>query len=541
MPAFAQQSADLILTKTRVWTGSATAPWAEAVAISGSRIAAVGKEDEILRFRGPTTMVLDLPGRLVLPGFIDNHTHLLDGGFQLLSINLRPCRDEKEFAERIRRKAESLQPGQWITGGDWDHEAWPGTRLPARELVDGFTRDIPVFVNRLDGHMALANTLALNRAGITRETPDPPGGAIVRDPKTGEPTGILKDAAMSLVSHLIPQPTAKESDDALKAALKEAARYGVTSVQDITGWEALETFERAHHLNQLTLRIYARTPLAEWERQVEWIKKNGSGDDWLRLGGFKAFLDGSLGSTTAYFFEPYLDAPATSGLLSGQAIPEDKIRQRMLAADKAGLQLSIHAIGDRANHLLLNLFEEVARANGPRDRRFRIEHAQHLRREDIPRFAKLGVTASMQPYHCIDDGRWAEKRIGPERIKTTYAFRSLLDSGARLTFGSDWTVAPINPLLGIYAAVTRRTLDDCNPLGWVPEEKITVEEALRSYTIHNAFAAFEESKKGSIEAGKLADVVVLDRDIFSIPPVAIPQVKVLYTIAGGKIVYRGGR
>jgi predicted amidohydrolase YtcJ len=280
--------------------------------------------------------------------------------------------------------------------------------------------------------------------------------------------------------------------------------------------------------------------LGEWERQVEWIKENSSGDDWLKLAGFKAFMDGSLGSTTAYFFEPYQDAPNTSGLLSDQALPESKIRDRMLAADKAGLQLSIHAIGDGANYLLLNLCEAVAKVNGPRDRRFRIEHAQHLRREDIPRFAKLGVIASMQPYHCIDDGRWAEKRIGPERIKTTYAFRSLLDSGARLSFGSDWNVAPINPLLGIYAAVTRRTLDDRNPTGWIPEEKITVEEALRSYTVNNAFATFEETKKGSIEAGKLADLVVLDQDLFNIAPVRIPQAKVLHTIVDGKIVYRAG-
>ncbi|HET6961157.1 MAG TPA: amidohydrolase family protein, partial [Terriglobia bacterium] len=248
--------------------------------------------------------------------------------------------------------------------------------------------------------------------------------------------------------------------------------------------------------------------------------------------------DGSLGSTTAYFFEPYRDDPKTSGLLASDAIPEGKMLERMLAADKAGLQLSIHAIGDRANHALLDLFGSVAKTNGPRDRRFRIEHAQHLHREDIPRFARLGVIPSMQPYHCIDDGRWAEKRIGPERIKTTYAFRSLIDQGARLTFGSDWTVAPINPLLGVYAAVTRRTLDDRNPHGWVPEEKITVGEAMRSYTIANAYASFDESKKGSLEAGKLADIAVLDRDIFTIPPVQIPQSVVVYTIVGGKIVYR---
>ncbi|HEU0006534.1 MAG TPA: amidohydrolase [Terriglobia bacterium] len=535
----AQGQADLILTKAKFWTAAASLPSVEALAIKGNRIAAVGSEADVLKWRGAQTILLELPGRLVVPGFIDNHTHFLDGGFQLRGVDLRPARNEKDFAERLRQWAETLTAGQWITGGRWDHEAWPVAKLPTKELIDAVTPNTPVYVRRLDGHMGLANSLALRLAGITRSTPNPDGGVIVRDSETGEPTGILKDAAQALVSRLIPSATRKEEDEALRAAMKEAARFGVTSVQDITSWSAFETFRRAQTQNQLTVRITARTPLSAWEKQVESIRKHGAGDDWLRLGGFKAFMDGSLGSTTAYFFEPYRDDPKTAGLLASDAIPESKMLERMLAADKAGLQLSIHAIGDRANHLLLNLFHSVAKTNGPRDRRFRIEHAQHLRREDIPRFAQLGVIPSMQPYHCIDDGRWAEKRIGPDRIKTTYAFRSLLDHGARLTFGSDWTVAPINPLLGVYAAVTRRTLDDRNPHGWVPEEKITVEEAMKSYTIANAYASFDELKKGSLDTGKLADIVVLDRDIFTIPPVQIPQAVVLYTIVGGKIVYRG--
>jgi predicted amidohydrolase YtcJ len=535
---FSQGQADLILTKAKFWTASATQPSAEAIAIKGDRIAAIGIEAEVLKWRGEKTILLELPGRLVVPGFIDNHTHFLDGGFQLRGVDLRPALNEKDFAERLRQRAETLAAGQWITGGDWDHEAWPGARLPTRELIDPVTSKTPVFVSRLDGHMSLANSLALRLAGITKSTPNPDGGLIVRDPETGEPTGILKDSAQALVSRLIPAATAQEEDEAVRAAMKEAARFGVTSVQDITSWSAFEAFRRAQAQGRLTVRITARTPLSAWDRQADWIRKHGAGDDWLRLGGFKAFMDGSLGSTTAYFFEPYRDDPKTSGLLAGDAIPESKLLERMLGADKAGLQLSIHAIGDRANHMLLDLFASVAKANGPRDRRFRIEHAQHLRPEDIPRFAQLGVIASMQPYHCIDDGRWAEKRIGPERIKTTYAFRSLLDKGARLTFGSDWTVAPINPLLGVYAGVTRRTLDDRNPHGWVPEQKVTVEEAMKSYTINNAYASFDESRKGSLEAGKLADVVVLDRDIFAIPPFQIPRASVLYTIVGGKIVYR---
>ncbi len=537
-PLFAQGQADLILTKAKFWTASAALPSVEAIAIKADRIAAVGSEAEVLKWRGEKTILLELPGRLVVPGFIDNHTHFLDGGFQLRSVDLRPALNERDFAERLRQRAETQAAGQWITGGRWDHEAWPGAKLPTKELIDAVTSKNPVFVNRLDGHMGLANSLALRLAGITKSTPNPDGGLIVRDPETGEPTGILKDSAQALVSRHIPSATPQEEDEALRAAMKEAARFGVTSVQDITSWSAFEAFRRAQARGMLTVRITARTPLSAWDKQADWVRKHSSGDDWLRLGGFKAFMDGSLGSTTAYFFEPYRDDPKTSGLLSGEAIPESKMLQRMLAADKAGLQLSIHAIGDRANHMLLDLFASVAKANGPRDRRFRIEHAQHLRPEDISRFAKLGVIPSMQPYHCIDDGRWAEKRIGPERIKTTYAFRSLLDQGARLTFGSDWTVAPINPLLGVYAAVTRRTLDDRNPHGWVPEEKISVEEAMKSYTINNAYASFDESRKGSLETGKLADVVVLDRDIFAIPPFQIPRASVLYTIVGGKIVYR---
>src|SRR5262245_1705955 len=387
---FAQGQADLILIKAKVWIASASVPSVGAIAIKGSRIAAVGNEAEILKWRGEKTVLLELPGRLVVPGFIDNHTHFLDGGFQLRSVDLRPARDEKDLAERLRQRTETLPAGQWITGGDWDHEAWPGARLPSKELIDPVTPRNPVFVSRLDGHMSLANSLALRQAGITKSTPNPDGGLIVRDPQTGEPTGILKDAAQALVSRLIPPTTRQEADESLRAAMKDAARFGVTSVQDITSWSAFETFRRAQAQNQLTVRITARTPLSAWQKQVEWIRRHGPGDDWLRLGGFKAFMDGSLGSTTAYFFEPYRDAPSSSGLLASDVIPESKMFERMLGADKAGLQLSIHAIGDRANAMLLDLFAAVAKANGPRDRRFRVEHAQHLRRQDIGRFAELG-------------------------------------------------------------------------------------------------------------------------------------------------------
>lgn len=533
----AQQKADLVLFNGVIWTGTRQHPMAEAIAVRGERIVAVGENEEVQSLIGPRTRVVDLQGRLVLPGFIDNHTHFISGGFQLLSVDLRDARDEKEFARRIGEKARSLPEGRWITGGSWDHERWPGAALPRKELIDPVTPHHPVFVTRLDGHMGLANSLALKLAGITKETPDPPGGRIVRDPQTGEPTGILKDAAMNLVRRVIPPPTPAEMDEALRAAMNEAARVGVTSIQDITTWSDWAVYKRFHRRGELTVRITARTPITEWERQRDLRQKEGPGDEWLRLGGLKGFVDGSLGSTTALFFEPYLDAPQTSGLLHEEMLPEGIMQRRVAAADRAGLPVSIHAIGDKANKILLDIYEQVIQENGVRDRRFRIEHAQHLRPEDIPRFAQLGVIASMQPYHAIDDGRWAEKRIGRERCRTTYAFRSLLDAGAVLTFGSDWPVAPLDPLLGIYAAVTRRTIDGAHPRGWFPEQRITVEEAVRAYTVNNAYAEFAEKEKGSLEPGKLADMVVLSKDIFSIPPEQIPTAKVMMTIVGGRIVF----
>ncbi len=530
-------SADLVVLGAKVWTGDLRQPWAEALAISREHILAVGSTEEIRALIGSRTQVLEVKGGLVLPGFIDNHTHFLNGGFQLLSVDLRDARDPQEFARRIAERAKTLPPGRWITGGNWDHELWPGAPLPRKEWIDPYTPRTPVFVTRLDGHMGLANSLALQQAGITRETPDPPGGTIVRDPRTGEPTGILKDAAMSLVYRVIPEPSDREYDEALRAALREAARFGVTSIQDITEWDHWPVYRRAHQRGELTVRVYMRTPITQWERQREVIAREGAGDDWVRWGGFKGFVDGSLGSSTALFFEPYTDAPHTRGLLHSQMFPEGIMKQRIAAADRAGFQCSIHAIGDKANALLLDIFEEVRRENGPRDRRFRIEHAQHLRPEDIPRMARLGVIASMQPYHAIDDGRWAEKRIGRERCRTTYAFRSLLDAGVRVTFGSDWPVAPLNPLLGIYAAVTRKTLDGRHPEGWFPEQKITVEEAVRAYTLSGAYAEFAEKVKGSLQAGKLADLVILAQDIFTIPADEIARTEVLYTIVGGRIVY----
>lgn len=534
-------TADLIIINAVVRTMEASRPAAEAVAVYGTRIAATGTTSEIKRLAGKNTRVVDAGGALVLPGFNDAHVHFLSGGFQLASVDLRDAATPQEFAERIRRFGEKLPRGRWITGGDWDHERWAAigksAPLPTKELIDAFTSETPVFVNRLDGHMALANTAALRLAGVTRETKDPPGGLIVRDPQTGEPTGVLKDAAMSFVARKIPAASFDEKLAAARAATEHAARLGVTSVQDVSAGDDVGVYQTLAARGELKTRIYAVAPLPQWERLARVGVRRAFGDAMLRVGGLKGFADGSLGSTTALFFAPYDDAPDTKGLPGDEMFPEGTMLKRVQGADKAGLQVMIHAIGDRANDTILTIFEQVAREHGERDRRFRIEHAQHLRPEEIKRFAAGKVIASMQPYHAIDDGRWAEKRIGAERARGTYAFRALLDAGATLAFGSDWTVAPLDPVLGIYAAVTRRTLDDRNPGGWVPEQKITVEEAVRAYTVGSATAEFTDGEKGTIAPGKLADLVILSQDIFQIDPVEIDKTRVRMTITDGRVVH----
>jgi predicted amidohydrolase YtcJ len=541
-PNYAQKfEADLVVVNANVHTLDARRPVAEAVAVHGNRIVAVGTNEEIKRLAGARTRVVDAGGALVLPGFNDSHVHFLSGGFQLSSVDLRDAATPQEFAERIRRFAGKLPKGRWITGGDWDHERWPDVNgsapLPTKELIDAFTPDRAVFVNRLDGHMALANSYALKLAGVTRDTPDPPGGLIVRDARTGEPTGILKDAAQSFVWKVFPEPSSDEKLDAARAATDHAASHGVTSVQDMSAGASVGVYQALLDRGELKTRIYAVSPLPDWERLGRVGILRAFGGDMLRIGGLKGFSDGSLGSTTALFFEPYNDAPMTRGLPADEMFPEGVMLKRVREADAAGLQVMIHAIGDRANDTILSIYEQVAREHGPRDRRFRIEHAQHLRPQDIARFGRDHVVASMQPYHCIDDGRWAEKRIGHERAKSTYAFRSLLDTGAVLAFGSDWTVAPLDPVLGIYAATTRRTLDGKNPRGWIPEQKITVEEAVRAYTVGSAYAEFAESAKGTITPGKLADLVILSQDIFKIDPVEIEKARVRMTVMDGRVVY----
>jgi len=537
MQVDAQIAADTVLVHGKIWTEDPRQPEAEAVAVLGSRIIAVGPSAGILKLAGPKTRVLELGGKRVLPGFNDAHVHFTDGGAALAGVQLRDARTEAEFRARIGAFAAKQPEGTWILNGEWDHEQWTPPRLPAHSLIDDVTTKNPVFVQRLDGHMALANALAMKLAGVSRDTPDVAGGVILRDSQ-GEPTGIFKDAAQNLIANAIPAPTPRQLRSAVEAAQKYAAENGVTSVQDMSAAPGvLRVYEQMAQEGNLDVRISGHQPLPQWKRLAAPGIVANFGNEMLHVGSLKGFADGSLGSTTAWFFEPYLDAPDSRGLASDELSQPEEMYANIAGADRAGLQVAIHAIGDRANHAILDFYERAEKENGPRDRRFRIEHAQHLRKDDIPRFAALRVIASMQPYHAIDDGRWAARRLDAERLRTTYAFRSLLDAGATLAFGSDWPVAPMVPLMGICAAVTRRTLDGKNPQGWFPEQKITVAEAVHAYTVGSAYAAHEESVKGSIAAGKLADLVVLSRDIFHIDAVEIANTEVEMTIVGGRIVF----
>jgi predicted amidohydrolase YtcJ len=531
------EHATLVVSNARAWTGNPEQPWAEAVASRNGEIVAVGSNEEIAAFTGADTEVIDAQGGMLLPGFIDTHVHFLSGGSGLASVQLRDAATPEEFTRRIGDFAKTVEQGEWILVGTWDHKNWGG-ELPRRDWIDAVTPDNPVWLMRLDGHMGVGNSLALKIAGVDADTQDIDGGEIVRD-GDGRPTGVLKDNAMRLMLAAVPQPSRAQLDRYARAAMTYVAGNGVTTVHDVfsddfNSWQSLDTFRRLQEQGELITRIYSIMPLPDWERLRDDVTANGRGDDWLKTGAVKGFMDGSLGSHTAAFLEPFTDTPGESGFLINTL---EDTRTWVTGADAAGLQVMVHAIGDKAIRDLLDIFYDVAQANGERDRRFRMEHAQHIHADDIERFAIQGVIASMQPYHAIDDGRWADEVIGEQRAQTTYAFHSLIDSGAHLAFGSDWYVAPATPLEGIYAAVTRRTLDDANPDGWVPEQKITVEQALRAYTVEGAYASFEEDRKGMLKPGMLADMVLIDRDLTAIAPETIRDAQVLKTIVGGRTVF----
>jgi predicted amidohydrolase YtcJ len=553
----ASGGADLVLLHGRLWTGepytkpgekAPPAKFTEALAVSSGRILAVGSDTDIQAYVGRNTRVIDLAGRFAMPGFNDSHVHFVDGSFQLLEVNLKHTPSEAGFVRQIGDKAKTLPEGRWLLGGNWDEEAWPDARLPTRWMIDAVTPHNPVFISRYDGHAALANSLALKLAGVTKDTPDPVGGVIVRDPKTGEPTGVFKDAAEDLVSRAIPNPSEAEFEEAVRTGLAEARKLGVTSIQDMalggdtpdgTFASEIRFLRRAEAEGWLTARFYEITPIEQWQRLADAGISRGFGSEWLQMGAVKGFADGSLGSRTAWFFEPYADDPANYGIPLPMMHPPSKMEAAVRGADRAGIQLAVHAIGDRAIAEMLDIYQREGGAD-PAAHRFRIEHAQHMRPEDFKRFGEMGVIASMQPYHAIDDGRWAEKRIGHERARWSYAWRSMLDAGAPLAFGTDWPVAPLNPLLGIYAAVTRATLDGKNPGGWFPEERLTLDEALRAYTQGSAYAEFAEKQKGTLTPGKLADIVVLSDDLFKIQPERIRDARIVMTIVGGRLVYTAG-
>jgi predicted amidohydrolase YtcJ len=534
-------AADLVFVNGKVWTVDAAKPEAQAVAVWRGRILKVGTDDEVKQLVGPKTKVVDLSGRRVVPGFYDSHAHFLGGGQQLARVDLKDAKDEAEFGKRLREFDQKTPRERWLTGGNWDHDRTFAGKMPSAAIVDKYVKDRPVFIRRYDGHMALANSVALKLAGVNPDTKDVPGGVIDRLADGKTPSGILRDNAMSLVGRLIPEPDEAEILEAVLAAQKHAAEVGVTSIQDMDGSSPetrrrlFRVLQRLAREDKLTVRIDLRWPIALHRELSAAGVTADFGNEFVRIGGVKGFMDGSLGSSTAKFFEPYDSDAATTGVFVTEP---DTMRALVRAADAAGLNVCIHAIGDRANADLLDIYGEVAEKNGPRDRRFRIEHVQHLRPADYPRFKQLSVVASMQPYHVIDDGRWAEGRIGAKRCASSYAYRSLIDAGAKLAFGSDWPVAPLDPIPGLDAAVNRRTLDGKHEGGWFPEQRISIAEAVEAYTLGSAFGASQEKERGSLTAGKLADFVVLSRDVLDAKERdRIAETKVNLTVVGGKVVF----
>src|SRR5881392_1350743 len=535
--AESKPSATLIVTNAAVYTVDKQQPKAEAVAVIRDRIVAVGSRADIDLWRGPQMKVIDAGGKLLLPGFNDAHVHFIQGGAQLDQVQLTEAATPEEFAKRIASQVKKTPKGEWILGGRWDETKWSKQELPTKALVDPVTGAAPIFVERYDGHQALANSAAMRLAGINAKTSDVRGGVIVRD-ASGNPTGIFKDAALELINKSIPPMSHEQRIRAARRALEHAASLGVTSVQHMhPEFADVAAYSELAEKGELTTRIYAVPMETDWRDQAKVGIRRAWGSSYLRLGAVKGYADGSLGSRTAYMFEPFTDDPANRGLLSDEMHPPSAMRDRLMQADAAGLQLRVHAIGDRAISMMVDIFGDIEKEHGYHDQRFVIEHAQHMAQKDFERFAKLHVIASMQPYHAIDDGRWAEARLGHERARYSYAWRSFLDHGVALAFGTDWPVAPLDPILGVYAAVTRATLDEKNPAGWIPEEKITLSEAIEAYTVGAAFAEFQEHEKGSISPGKLADMVILSDNIFELKPEAIRNAKVKTTILGGKVVY----
>lgn len=535
--------ADLVIKNAKVVTVDRANPRAEAVALKDDRIIAVASNREIEKHIAPgTTRVIDARGRLVIPGFNDAHAHF--GGIDPDYIDLRYVADPSIFTQKVKEKVAGVKPGELIRGGRWDHEMFPDKRWPTKALIDAVSPDNPVVLTRADGHSVLVNSWVLRRSGITKDTPDPPGGEIQKDKVTGEPTGIIKELARRLLKYGATSPARTPAEEEARrirewrAALDMASRLGVTTIQFPVG--AFEILQELKDLDKLTVRAYVGQRLDGLTDEMlktyaELRKKYPPAGDWIRFGFLKGHIDGTLGSGTALFFEPFEDEPDKSGL-PFQSYEE--LERIIVSADREGFQVAIHAIGDKGNHLTLNALAKAREVNGIRDSRHRSEHAQVLTDADIPRFAALGVIASMQPTHCITDKRFAEKRIGLVRCRGAYAWRRLLDAGAKIAFGTDYAVEPLDPLEGLYAAVTRKDRAGEPGEGWFADQRLTMEEAIELYTLGAAYAEFMEDRKGMIKSGYLGDLVIFDRDLLTIQPDRIMSARVDTTIVGGRIVYQ---
>jgi predicted amidohydrolase YtcJ len=544
--AMQQEKADMVIINAKVLTIDKVNPSAQAIAIKGEYIIAVGTTSQISAMidKGKTK-VIDAHGRLVIPGFNDAHVHFgpLDPDY----IELRYTTDPSVITKKVKEQVARSQPGELIKGGHWEHEMFLDKKWPTKELLDNASPVNPVILSRADGHSVLVNSFVLKASGITKSTPDPFGGTIQKDSVTGEPTGILKENAMELIKSGETKRvrTAKEEKASIwygyLLALKEARELGVTSVQ-VPGSADFEAYEKLQKVGELTCRIDIGKSLTadpillkNYLKLKEEYPKEGN---WIRFGYLKGFMDGTIGSGTALMFEPFNDNPSTSGLA---LIPYDEMEKMIIAADKLGFQIGVHAIGDKGNNWVLNAYEKAEKVNGKHDSRHRIEHAQTLQPSDIPRFAMLGIIASMQPTHCISDKKFCEKRIGPERAKGAYAWKSLADAGTIIAFGTDYQVEPLNPMEGLYAAVTRKDRLGEDGEGWHPEQKIKMDEAIKFYTLGSAYSQFMEDRKGMIKKGFLADIVIVDKDLLIIPENEIMKTKVDYTITGGRVVYASGK
>ncbi|MEW5807122.1 MAG: amidohydrolase [Acidobacteriota bacterium] len=527
-----RESADLILMNGIIFTSGDDVPLVQAVAIKDGKILDAGTDLEMSKYLSPETKKIDLKGNFACPGFNDSHIHFLGGGLYAKRLDLYDCMTPEEVAGRVKEKVSRSDRGKWILGKGWDHTRFPGKKWPSKELLDSVSPENPVFLRRVDGHIAWVNSCALKIAGISRETPDPEGGEIVRN-EMGEPTGILKESSADLVFNLLPKPSRKEIREAIEHSLAEARRFGITSIQDNSEPEVLEAYRELESEGKLTLRVSEwlelKEDLSEFMTLKERFPRPGG---LIRFFTLKGYVDGTLGSRTAAMIKPYSDDPSAKGLLQ---ISPDRLESLVRNANEKGFQVALHAIGDLAVRIALNSFEALGEKG--KEARNRAEHVQIIDEDDLPRFRSLGVIASMQPIHCVSDMRWAEERAGKERCRGAYAWKSILGSGANLAFGTDWPVESMNPMLGLHAAVTRMNSRGEPGGGWVPEQKITMEDAIRCYTAGSAYAEFAENEKGTIEKGKCADIVVLSKNLLEIAPPEILQTKVLYNIFNGKIVH----